>query len=513
MIVNLTPRNLTYVFFKRRGAVFGFFAACVLLNIVYVLVTPWKYESTAQVMVKVNFNNQELARPDFGSPQSNGSSGNQQPMVSGDVVKSMVISYKSMASSQDVERATLQKLSVARVYPKLVEQKAHLLSRATFRGTFMEPILEKLFGGDVMDKAVEKLDGDIDVSQLKESNILQISVFNSDPKVAQDTVSTLLSEFFSLQQTVFRPPATAFLEGQLEVAKTRTEADDVALRDFKVAHALSSIPDEREQLLEERKDIGGSLNEARSALSGALARKHALDESLREFQTHATASSGTDAMSHQLDDAQARLTAQLERSNAAHTTYPADSPFVKNADKAVADARKRLQDIQKEIDQTVRTGASPVVQALQTDILRNDAEVSAGEAKVASISKDMAAINARLLEIDRLEGQLHQLETRVQVAQDNLRTQLQRGEESRISSDLNKSQITSLVVVQQPSFGYKIARPRWKLTTALSIFFGLFGGLLFAFLRETWSETFSLPEQLEEAVRVPVLATLNRIPV
>ena len=231
MIVNLTPRNLTYVFFKRRGAILWFFAVCVVLNIVYVLVAPWKYESDAQVMVKVNFSNQDLARPDFGSPQSNGSSGNQQPMVSEDIVKSMVISYKSMASSQDVERATLEKLSVARVYPKLVEPKSHLLSLATFSGTFMEPVLEKLFGGDVMDKAVEKLDDDIDVSQLKESNILEISVFNSDPKVAQEEVSTLLSEFFALQQTVFRPPATQFLEGQLDVAKKNTEADDVALRD------------------------------------------------------------------------------------------------------------------------------------------------------------------------------------------------------------------------------------------------------------------------------------------
>ena len=93
-----------------------------------------------------------------------------------------------------------------------------------------------------------------------------------------------------------------------------------------------------------------------------------------------------------------------------------------------------------------------------------------------------------------------------------MRTQLQRGEESRISVDLNKSQITSLVVVQQPTLGYKIARPRWKLTIALGLFFGLFGGLGFAFFREALSNTFGLPQQLEEAVRVPVLATLNRVP-
>ena len=481
---------------------------CLLINFLYVALSPWKYESNARVLVKVNFTNQELARADFGSPQSNGSSGNQNPMISEDVVKSMVVSYKSMVGSQDVERATLQKMTVDRVYPALGE-KSRAARLRPFAGTFLQPVADKLFGGDYMDKAVEKLDEDIDVSQLKESNILQISVFNGDPHVAQETMSTLLSEFFALQQTVFRAPATSFLEGQLEVAKNKVEADDAAMRDFKVAHALSSIPDEREQLLEERKDISGNLDAARSALGAALARKQALEASLREFQTHATASSGTDATSHQLDDAQARLTAQLERATAAHTTYPADSPFVVNADRAVADARKRLQDIVREIDQTVRSGASPVVQALQTDTLRNDAEVSAGEAKVWSITKDIASINARLLEIDRLEGQLHQLETRVQVAQDNMRTQLQRGEESRISVDLNKSQITSLVVVQQPTLGYKIVRPRWKLTTVLALFFGLFGGLGFAFIRETLSETFGFPEQLEAALQLPVLASLN----
>ena len=41
------------------------------------------------------------------------------------------------------------------------------------------------------------------------------------------------------------------------------------------------------------------------------AEKQALEQSLHDFEAHATSSSGTDAMSRQLDDAQARLTAQI----------------------------------------------------------------------------------------------------------------------------------------------------------------------------------------------------------
>jgi len=217
-------------------------------------------------------------------------------------------------------------------------------------------------------------------------------------------------------------------------------------------------------------------------------------------------------MSRSMDDAQARLTAQIERANSAQNSYPANSPFVQKADLAVEDARRRLRDIQRETDATVRGGASPVYQAVQTDLLRTDAEVSAGQAQVASVERDLAEINGRLLEINTLEGRLHQLETGVQVARDNLRTQLQRAEESRISADLNRSQITALSIVQQPTLGYKIARPRWKLMTALALLFGVFGGLAFGFLRESMDESFALPEHIEDVIGVPVLATLNYLP-
>jgi uncharacterized protein involved in exopolysaccharide biosynthesis len=508
MIIHLTPRNLVHVVFKRRRAVLGFLGTCLALNVLYIVAAPWKYESDAQVLVKVNFNNPDLARADFGSTQGSSGSTPQQPQIGSDVIKSVVVSYKSMASSNDIERATLTRMTVAKMYPKLVDQHS-IFGDKGLSGLLLGPLSDKLFGGEVLDKAVEKLDSDLDVSQLKESNILQISLLNSDPRIAQEGLGTLLKEFFALQQSAFRAPAGSFLEGQLEAARAKQEADNNALRDFKVMHQLSSLPDEREQLLEERKDIAGNLDTAMATLGAVIARKHALETSLKEFETNATLSSGTDAMSHQLDDAQARLTAQLERATAAHTTYPADSPFVVNADRAVADARKRLQDIQSEIGTTVRGGASPVYQALQTDLLRDNAEVSASEAQTASIKRDIDVINARLLEIDRLEGELHQLETRVQVDQDNLTAQLQRVTESRISTDLNKSQITSLAVVQQPTLGYKIARPRWKISTALALLLGLFGGLGFAFFRESVAETFSLPEQLTETTHVPVLATLD----
>ena len=76
----------------------------------------------------------------------------------------------------------------------------------------------------------------------KESNILQSYVFNHDPHVAQKTEETLLSEFISLQQSVFRAPSTSFLEGQLEAARSHSQSENEALRTFKIAHQLLLHP-------------------------------------------------------------------------------------------------------------------------------------------------------------------------------------------------------------------------------------------------------------------------------
>ena len=472
-----SPRDLVQVLSRRWGLVLWCFIGCLGLDAAYLWVASWKYESDALVMVKVNFNVQDIARAEFGA-------GDAPPMqVSDDVIKSLIVSYKTLLKNDAVEREVVSQLGVERLYPGLSQSW----------------MVRNFFRGSPLDKAVEKFDDDVDVKQLKESNILALVVFNKDPAMARRAADLLLSEFISLQQSVFRRPSSSFIGNQVETAKQDSETENNALTQFKLSHRLTSIPDERTQLLQERTDVSENLGSARSSLSGALARRQAIENSLREFSADAGVGAGTDAMSRQLDDAQQRLTAAIESAHSARDKYTDSSPMVQMADLAVTQARKRLADIRGEIDRTVKSGASPVYQALQTDMLRAQAEVSESAAQVNSLSRDLVAIDGRLQELSGAEGELTQLQSKAQVAQDNLTAQLQRVVESRISSDLNKSQITSLAVVQKPTLGYAPTRPRWKLTTALAVFMGLCGGIGVAFLLELSAQPEGLPGPVEPA--------------
>src|SRR5579862_2466914 len=163
MELKLTARNVAHVVCGRWRTTLGFLIACLALNLVYLFITPAKYESDAQVMVKINFSNPDLARPEFGAnPNNPGGPGTAAPQISDDLLKSLIVSYKALATSHDVELATVNDVTIDRLYPKLGDSW----------------MLRWFFSGTVLDKAVEKLDDDIDVQQLKESNILQLSVFN-----------------------------------------------------------------------------------------------------------------------------------------------------------------------------------------------------------------------------------------------------------------------------------------------------------------------------------------------
>ena len=135
MELKLTPRNVAHVICSRRRAVLGFLFACLALNCLYVFFTPAKYESDAQVMVKINFSNPDLARPEFGAnPNNPGGPGTSAPQVSDDVLKSLVISYKALATSRDVELATVNDVTIDKLYPSLGDSR---MLRWFFSGTVL----------------------------------------------------------------------------------------------------------------------------------------------------------------------------------------------------------------------------------------------------------------------------------------------------------------------------------------------------------------------------------------
>ena len=479
MSAPLNLRSLTSILFRRKKAFLSFFLAVALAASAYLLIAQRKYQSEALVLF--NFSSKDLA-------DSSMNSGEQHQVGTTDVSK-IVNSEMSLLQSDDLVRATLMKVGLPKVYPAIYEDPPSY--------------------GTPLDAAVEQFGKDLDVSVQPNTNVLQVTLLNPDPAIAQQTLATLLAVFMERQASMNRNPRTAFLQAQLDEAHRAVDAAQHDFLAYKQQHGISSLEDERPLLLRQRGDIEENLGAAQSKMADSQKRRDDLRKALGLTPAEITLTDENDNGVRELADAKDRLSAAESRYQIAKQTYAPGNPVLADERANLDLARKNYNDLDAKSRSRLRTGANPVRQTLQTNLTGVEADVAAGQAVLNQLNGQLVAINARLDSINSAEGQLLDLKGKLDVATQNYQAYLQRTVDARVAEDLNREAITSVGLAQDPSLPYKPARPKVLLVLALALLTGVIGAAGLCFILEMVDETVSRPEQVEPLVGLPVLVTLS----
>jgi uncharacterized protein involved in exopolysaccharide biosynthesis len=482
MKLQLTPRNVAFILFKRRRAFTIFFAAVALLTVLYVILVPWRYESTAAIVVKVD--EQNLADPKLQQP-----AGQAQPQANLELAKYIVNSHVDILESDDVARATLLKLGVAKIYPKIAANPPW-------------------FFGTVLDAAVSRFEKDLDVKVDKDSNTLLVGLYNNDPAVAQEALRTLIAAFMDKQAQVMRDPLSDFMKEQLDAARALVDKSQTAYLDYRQQAGVSSLTDERSLLLNQRDDIEESISEAEAKLASARSSRDALRASLATMPQDIQLSNENDQILRQVDSARDRLATAEQRYLEAKQSFAPDNPLLQDARAAVDLARQNFETTAKSPAGRVRSGVNPVRQTLETQLRQTEADLAAEQAATVQWQDNLKSVQARLDHIDRVEGEVSNLQRQLDVAVDDYKAYLARTEEARISEALNRQRITSLGISQEPNLPYQ-PKPAIPLILTLAVLVGFAGGVALCFALELGDATIGMPEQVESRIGLPVLVTLN----
>jgi uncharacterized protein involved in exopolysaccharide biosynthesis len=420
----------------------------MLAAALYVIVVPWRYESDARIVIKVA----EQDVSDAGITQQPVQAATQA--VYGDIVLQIVNSRADILQSEDVTRATLQKLGLAKVYPEILE------SPPRYFGTAFDAANYRL------------VNKDLTVTPIRGSNSLAVSLLNRNPHVAQETLRTLIAVFMDKQAQVMRNPRAKFLEEQLAKARTIVEGAQRALLEFKNKNGIVSLDDERPLLLKQRDQLEQNL-----------------------------ASENTQTLSESITTAHSVLAAAEQRYLQARQTYAPGTPSLQDAHNALDLSQQQYDVLMKSLATVGRPGLqSP--NALSSN--------PASQAK-GGLSKrwmtQLESVNGRLEQLNQSEGDLLNLQRQLDVASQDYKAFLQRTADAHVTEALNEQ---GAAVSQEPTLPYEPARPRIFLVAVLSILLGLIGGLGLCFILEMADETIGMPEQVEPLLGLPVLATLNR---
>jgi uncharacterized protein involved in exopolysaccharide biosynthesis len=488
--VRSSLRDFLHVLFKRKVQILLFFFATVCTVTIGTFLMKPTYEATSQILVKIGREN--LYVPTVPNSGNN-------PVINvnrEEQINSEIEILKSPSLATQVVRA----LGPATLYEGLDDPKSGFL--ASLKPSSPTPI-------SPVEAAVLKFEKDLSVEAIKKSNVIQVNYKNSDPRVAAAVVNALVSLFMDRHLAVFKNPESySFFEEQSRILRNQLTDAEKRLEAFKKKHDLSSLDEQRSLLLKEDSALHTALNLTESQIVETRNRLKQLRLQLDRVPRTVPQSESVDHNPLIINTLQASLVELELKEKKLLDKYTEQSRLVQNVRDEIAMVRQKLTDQEQKRYGNSSSGLNLTYQRLEDDLLGNEAELSALEAKRNTQSAQLAEYQDQLNNLNRVEVELNQLSQQVEVYRQNYRLYLTKFEESRISSAMDTEKITNVSLLEAATAPAKPIRPKKLLNLVLGVFLGAFGGLGLAFFMEYLDDSIETPEQAESALKLPVLASV-----
>jgi uncharacterized protein involved in exopolysaccharide biosynthesis len=389
--------------------------------------------------------------------------------------------------SSTVKERALQRLGLAKVYPKLGADYA--------KANRTE---QRLLWG----QAIKTMESSLKIESAPETSVVRMAFTHDNPIVAAEVLNTIVDEYMAYRKTVLIGADKGVLDGQRKVFEDRLSAADGQYQAFLAANNIGDFDTEKASLaqvygslLTERYSIQAQLSEAEGRL-GVTSRQ----------ATQAPAEIGL----YQDADptATSKLTAlRVERQDLL-SRYRPDSQPVREIDQKIGALEALIQSGAAAGVAARRVGPNPIAQTLQTEKNQLEAQTASLRQRQASVLADLGQVSARRQQLSALEPRYRELTRERDVLAANVTSLTQREQEAQAARAIAMGGEDNIRVVQRafaPTRGASLKLAVLALSFLFAGFTALCVGLLRIFLRRGYVT----PDATARSLDLPVLASAS----
>ena len=455
---------LVMLFRNKKKSLFTF-TLVTLLAIASALLMDPVFEARSTVLVKMGM--EFLAQPEL-SEKINPMPIDQERIISSEL---------QILSSKELLDKVIKEIKVERIYPDLV---------AAAPGEIPPHEL-----------AVLRFEDKLKVAKVKNSAVIGVSFQHKDPQIAAQAVNILVERFQS-----------NFLQQQLENYTNKLNASQDALEKFKAETNIFVPQEQRSLLLTQRSSLDALLKASENGIN-ELVKKVSTLESQAKLVAKSGNSYNLPQTDTQIDGAKTKLLALMLEEQNLLKSYKPSSTLVVNVRNNIRVTKEFISEQEKQAEAKSRTG-NEVYLAIFRQLQTSKADLDALKAKTANIREQLREINQSIRVINLNEQKLEDLKREKLINEKNYETYVNRAEESRLLDEMNKQKLSNIRVIQSAS----VPAEPVSMSKAQVIILGVVGGMILAvvsaFLSDKTRQTFSTPRQIEKALMLPVLASLQR---
>lgn len=505
---------------RRKKLVIAFFVLTCLVVGVATLLTPKSYKSEARLFMRLGRENTSLdATATLG----------EHPVV-------------MMPQSREAEiNSIVELIQSKQLYEKVVDslEPQRILNRKWRPSTEGGPEVPSMLGslmGSVMDmfayiglvndlpareRAVIKLQKNIEIEAFEKSNVLTVSFVSYSPELAQEVVDRLVGFYQTQHVNLHRPPqAFEFLERETQRIEEELTKARLALECFKNETGILESGQQRTILIDRIAKLKQDLliaetNEAvlRTEVDQLKKGLSQMSEKITMSETVGAGNEGADGMRQELF----RLEVQREQMAAKFT---ANHPSTKRIEEQLQQAKSLLEAEESKRRESI-VGPNRIYQETAVALEQKKPMLAAEETKVKKLREQIVELTGTLHDFTANERKFAELERNVDVLEGNYRKYFTNLEQARIDTKMKTQEFSNIGVAQPATLNLKPHSPSNLINFSIAVFLGAAGGIgLAVFLEFVQASkqnepSSSEPNDLRKKViaRIPTLSNeeLNRV--
>jgi uncharacterized protein involved in exopolysaccharide biosynthesis len=364
------------------------------------------------------------------------------------------------------------------------------------------------------EKAVDKYYKHLSVQLVRRSNVIHATYTASDPKVASDTLSRLLSAFLAKQREIAQPPGTAqFFADQAAHYKRDLDQAQQELAQYQQQNQIVSLNDTEQAIDREIDEAETDLRSTDAQIAELSRRIGSQTAQLNGIPNRQVTQERTLPNDYSVERLNTMLAELQNRRTELMTKFTPEDRLVQEVDHQIADTKKALTDAQHLKSQERATDVNPVWQSVTGTIVQDQTARQALKAKHDALTQQIAELRKNLGNTESSTVPYSTLRQRVVDLENNYQLYAQKRDEAQIADAMNQSRLLNVAVTQNPTFNIMPSRPKPLVDIALGGFTALFLACFMVFFAEMGRGTIATSAEVERVTQFPVLATvpMNRV--
>ena len=480
----LSLREVSYVLFRHKWKVTIFFLSVILIVSLGTFLSPKIYQSEATLLVRV---------------------GRESVTLDPSATTGQVI---SLGHSRDAEINSEVEVLRSR---DLVERVVETIGLDTFLkglGRRTEKAVAPASAIGDRDNIIRTVIENLKIDVRKGSNIIHASYEGQGPELTQNVLIKLIDLYLEKHASVHRTPGSyEFFNQQTEQLRVSLAKTEENLRKVKNKTGIASLEDQRRVVYTRVNDLQRESELTYSSLAASEAKVRVMEKALSDLpattvtgETGGVGNYGADLMRSKLYELKLKEQDLLSR-------YTEKSISVREIRRQIVEAEGLIAKEESTRTQVTK-GLNEGYSRAQLDIFTEKGTLASLQAKAKVLRDQLVNARAELTLLNNNEVQIAELQRQLSIQEANYRKFSQNLEEARVGHALELQKISNISVVQPPTHPFRPVRPRKTLNLALGVLLGMLGGIALAFFSEYMDHTFKRPKDIEERLKLPLLAVI-----